>query len=66
MLTHGSFISCLYLTDWFNVDLTENDLHISYLPYGHTFEQCIFIYSLVVGFAIGYYSGDPLKLMDDL
>ena len=38
MLTHGSFICLIHATVWFGVDLTEEDVHISYLPYGHTFE----------------------------
>lgn len=46
--------------------LGDTDVAISYLPYGHTFEQCIFIFSLLRGFAHGYYSGDPLKLLEDL
>eukprot|EP00347_Sterkiella_histriomuscorum_P005970 403354567 len=40
MLTHGSFISCLHLSDWVGVQQDETDVHLSYLPYGHTFEQC--------------------------
>jgi long-chain acyl-CoA synthetase len=39
---------------------------ISYLPYGHTFEQNLFVNSLFTGFSHGYYSGDPLKLLDDI
>ena len=66
MLSHSNFISCSYLADWFNIDLNETDVAISYLPYGHTFEQCIFIFSILRGFAHGYFSGDPLKLIDDI
>lgn len=66
MITNKMFISCTYLADWFHVDLNETDTHISYLPYGHTFEQCIFVFSFLRGFSIGYYSGDPLKLLEDI
>jgi long-chain acyl-CoA synthetase len=66
MLTHNSFVSCLHFADWYNIDLNENDVTISYLPYGHTFEQCIFMLSIFRGFGHGYYSGDPLKLLDDI
>lgn len=66
MLTHASFVCLIHLTDWFEIDLNENDVHISYLPYGHTFEQCFFIFSLFKGIATGYYQGNPIKLMDDL
>ncbi|TNV82014.1 hypothetical protein FGO68_gene5718 [Halteria grandinella] len=66
MLTHESFVSCLHFADWYNIDLNETDVTISYLPYGHTFEQCIFMLSVFRGFAHGYYSGDPLKLLEDI
>ena len=66
MITHRSFVSCVHLAAWFKIDLDENDTSISYLPYGHTFEQCIFVFSLFKGFSHGYYSGDPLKLLDDI
>jgi long-subunit acyl-CoA synthetase (AMP-forming) len=46
--------------------MDDSDTAISYLPYGHTFEQCIFMLSLLRGFAHGYYSGDPLKLIEDI
>ena len=32
----------------------------------HVFEQFSFFSSLTAGFAHGYYSGDPLKLLEDL
>jgi long-chain acyl-CoA synthetase len=39
---------------------------ISYLPLAHSFEKVLFTAALLVGVSIGYYSGDPLKLLDDL
>ena len=39
---------------------------ISYLPYTHSFEQILFTMTLVVGLKIGYYTGDPLRLIDDV
>lgn len=65
-ITHESFISCCSIQEWFNIDLDETDISISYLPYGHTMEQCIFVLSILRGFSHGYYSGDPLKLMEDI
>ena len=46
MIAHESFVSLIYLADQFMVNFDETDIAISYLPYGHTFEQCIFIFSL--------------------
>jgi long-chain acyl-CoA synthetase len=39
---------------------------ISYLPLAHSFEKALFTAALLIGVSIGYYSGDPLKLLDDL
>ena len=66
MLSHENFVSCGYLAPWFDINLSEEDIHLSYLPYGHTFEQCMFVFSLFAGIRTGFYSGDPLKLLDDL
>jgi long-chain acyl-CoA synthetase len=66
MLSHKALLSCMHLIEHFRFELNEEDSVISYLPYGHTFEQCIFIFSFLKGFRTGYYSGDPLKLMEDV
>jgi long-chain acyl-CoA synthetase len=39
---------------------------ISYLPLAHSFEKCMFTMCLLTGMKVGYYNGDPLKLLDDL
>jgi long-chain acyl-CoA synthetase len=39
---------------------------ISYLPLAHSFEKAMFSMCLLSGMKIGYYNGDPLKLLDDL
>ena len=36
------------------------------MPLAHAFEQCFFVFSLLKGYAHGYFNGDPLKLIDDL
>lgn len=50
--------------------LTRVNLHrgsraISYLPYPHSFEQCMMGMALQVGCKIGYYQGNPAKLVED-
>lgn len=45
---------------------SENMVHISYLPMAHSFEESVFVAILLLGASIGYYSGDPLKLLDDM
>ena len=66
MITHKNLVSCVHLADHFQVNFDETDVALSYLPYGHTFEQCMFVLSLFKGYSHGYYSGDPLKLMEDI
>jgi long-chain acyl-CoA synthetase len=66
MISHGSFVSTFSMADYFKINLDETDVAISYLPYGHTFEQCIFMLSISKGFSHGYYSGNPLKLLEDI
>ena len=43
----------------------EGDAFISYLPYPHVFEQIMFAVALMVRGRIGFYQGDPLKLVED-
>jgi len=38
---------------------------VSYLPYTHSFEQMLFAFALVQKLRIGFYSGDPLRLVED-
>ena len=38
---------------------------ISYLPYPHSFEQCMMGMALVAGCKIGYYNGNPATLTED-
>ena len=47
------------------IELTNDDSIISYLPYPHSFEQCLCFFSILNGARIGYYQGDPLKLTED-
>jgi len=39
---------------------------LSYLPLAHSFEKLIFVYGLLIGGSCGFYSGDTLKILDDL
>jgi long-chain acyl-CoA synthetase len=64
--THKAFVADMYFFDNAGFDLVETDVTISYLPYAHVYEQLFFVKSLCHGYATGYYSGDPLKLMEDI
>lgn len=63
-MTHRNLLSsCTQIKD---IVLTREDSIISYLPYPHSFEQCLFFYGNYVGCKTGFYQGDPLKLTEDL
>lgn len=67
MLTHRNILSSSSsVLSVGGVNITEEDTVISYLPLAHSFEKNIFSMSLITGNKIGYYSGDHLKLLDDL
>lgn len=46
--------------------LRKGDTHISYLPYIHSFEQCVSGMLLDDHIRIGYYQGDAAKLIEDV
>jgi long-chain acyl-CoA synthetase len=45
--------------------MIAGDVLISYLPYTHGFEQVLFSLALLYKLRIGFYSGDPNKLVED-
>jgi len=63
-LTHKNILStCEPVLD---KTIREEDLTvISYLPYPHSFEQCMMGFVLITGSKIGYYQGNPAKLVAD-
>eukprot|EP01071_Lankesteria_metandrocarpae_P012614 Lankesteria_metandrocarpae@DN6096_c0_g1_i1.p1 len=48
------------------LEVSQSDVHISYLPLAHMFERVICNILYGVGASIGLYSGDTLKLLDDI
>lgn len=48
----------------FKVDCT--DVYISYLPLAHIFERVAMTTMISAGAAVGFYSGDPKVLVDDI
>lgn len=41
------------------------EIIVSYLPYTHSFEQILFAFSIFTQYRIGFYSGDPQRLVED-
>lgn len=67
MLSHKNLMSSACSTFTVGgISYLPGDTLISYLPLAHSFEKCLFTTCCVAGISIGYYSGDPLKLLDDL
>ena len=48
------------------LDLKDTDVHLSYLPLAHVFERIVSNVWIIAGASIGFYQGDPLKLLDDV
>jgi len=46
--------------------MTSDDVYLSYLPLPHILERLFVNIVLFSGGSIGFYSGDVLKLKDDL
>jgi len=42
------------------------DCYISYLPAAHSFEACVSVIAAYCGMKIGFYSGDVLKITEDM
>lgn len=62
MLTHYN-VACLLYT---NLTKTcHESVHLSYLPAAHIFEQAVFADCCRRGYKLGFYQGDPLKLIED-
>lgn len=66
ILTHNNLVSASAGTLVCVEGIDETHRYVSYLPLAHSLEQAIFVTCMAKGVSIGYYSGDPLKLMDDL
>ena len=47
------------------VRMTGGETLISYLPYTHSFEQALFGFTLIQALRIGFYTGDPTRLVED-
>lgn len=64
-MTHRNLLSSIAgLSDFFSPDLT--DRHLSYLPLPHIFERVVQAQMLLCGASIGFFRGDPSKLVEDI
>jgi len=67
MLSHGNLVSnTAGLLTMLRVEITHDDVHISYLPLAHMFERLVQLLVVQHGARIGFFGGDVRGLMDDL
>lgn len=65
IMTHGNVLAQMASVSEVFCPVPD-DIHISYLPLAHVYERCVSNIMIMFGARIGYYSGDVLKLKEDL
>lgn len=66
MLSHGNFLAASSSSKAAGINLDTTNVHISYLPLAHSFEKVLFCIGITNGCSMGFYSGDPQKLIEDM
>ncbi|OMJ72441.1 hypothetical protein SteCoe_29121 [Stentor coeruleus] len=66
MITHGNMIASIGSAHESDISLSEEDMHISYLPLAHLMDRFVCNYLAGIGGSIGFHCGDILKLKEDL
>jgi long-chain acyl-CoA synthetase len=66
MLSNRNLIGLIATIDKSPIELTYDDVHLSYLPLAHVLERVVFIGLMAQGAQIGFYQGDVLKIKEDL
>ncbi|KIK63618.1 hypothetical protein GYMLUDRAFT_40677 [Collybiopsis luxurians FD-317 M1] len=64
MLTHG-MLALSVQSNLYGLDLPEDGATMSYLPLAHIYERVTELATIATGARIGYFSGDPLRLIED-
>lgn len=65
ILSHANIIASVSGILFNGLELDSTDVHLSYLPMAHSYERIIIDTFIARGAAIGMYSGDIMKLLDD-
>jgi long-chain acyl-CoA synthetase len=65
MISHFGIISDIASLKYTDINITESDVHLSYLPLAHIMERIVFTTCMLKSVAIGFSTGNPLKLMED-
>ena len=66
VVTHRCYMSKILSGKHNYLEIFETDCHYSYLPLAHCFENTVEIAMLASGASIGYFSGNLLKIIEDV
>ncbi|KAI6150966.1 long-chain-fatty-acid-CoA ligase [Pisolithus tinctorius] len=64
IITHMNLASAAY-ANTFGAGFPQGCCRISYMPLAHIYERICELTGILAGGCIGYFTGDPLRLMDD-
>ncbi|KAF9239648.1 long-chain-fatty-acid-CoA ligase [Melanogaster broomeanus] len=64
ILTHGNLATSAY-SSMYGIAYPVNSCIMSYLPLAHIYERVVELTAVAVGGCIGYFTGDPLRLLED-
>ncbi|KAJ6606501.1 long-chain-fatty-acid-CoA ligase [Mycena vulgaris] len=64
VLSHGQFSGAV-VSNLYGLDLPEDGAMISYLPLAHIYERLNEMACIAIGGGIGFFTGDPLRLIED-
>ncbi|KAL4483574.1 hypothetical protein ABPG72_016855 [Tetrahymena utriculariae] len=66
MISHKNILASVTNYDKSDCFLTQEDVHLSYLPLPHIYERFINVYCWFKGTKIAFYSGDVHKIQEDI
>ena len=66
LITHKNLLSAISGLSSFDVTPEITDRHLSYLPLPHIFERVVQGQMLLTGASVGFFRGDPTKLIEDI
>ncbi|KAH9951313.1 acetyl-CoA synthetase-like protein [Amylocystis lapponica] len=65
LLSHGNVSISVYTQLMFDAVVADNVV-ISYLPLAHVYERIMMLACIAVGSRVGFSTGDPLRLLEDM
>lgn len=70
MMTHRNvtavMASLVYIIEKCGLDISDSDVHMSYLPLAHMYERLAQLMMFTYGGKVGFFGGNTRKILDDL